>query len=114
MCTVQMLGGGASIVVLSVLRGEHVVMGTLPASSWLAPAHLVVFGSMPADSAIVYAIQCAHTALASSYVYVNTVVAVGLGALFAHEHVTARPVTGMAVMLAGVALVMVDSAHKAF
>lgn len=109
---VQMLGGGASLVVLSALRGEHVVLGAVPASSWLALAYLVVFGSIMAYSAIVYVIQHARPALATSYAYVNPVVAVGLGALFAGEHVTARLLTGMAVIMAGVALVMVGSTRK--
>ena len=45
---VQMLGGGASLVVMSALRGERLVASAVPASAWLALAYLVVFGSIVA------------------------------------------------------------------
>lgn len=109
---VQMLGGGVSLVIMSALRGEHIALYAVPASAWLALAYLVLFGSILAYSAIVYVIQHARPALATSYAYVNPVVAVGLGALFAGEAVTARLLTGMAVILAGVVLVMVGSARR--
>ena len=110
---VQMLGGGASLVVMSALRGERLVASAVPASAWLALAYLVVFGSIIAYSAFVYVINHSRPALATSYAYVNPVVAVGLGAAFAGEAVTWPLVAGMAVILAGVALVMVASGRKA-
>ena len=109
---VQMLGGGASLVVMSALRGERIVLHDVPMSAWLALAYLVVFGSILAYSAFVYVINHSRPALATSYAYVNPVVAVGLGAAFAGEAVTWPLVAGMAVILAGVALVMVGSARK--
>ena len=110
---VQMLGGGASLVVMSALRGERIVLHDVPMSAWLALAYLVVFGSIVAYSAFVYVINHSRPAVATSYAYVNPVVAVGLGAAFAGEAVTWPLVAGMAVILAGVALVMVASGRKA-
>ena len=110
---VQMLGGGASLVVMSALRGERIVLHDVPMSAWLALAYLVVFGSILAYSAFVYVINHSRPAVATSYAYVNPVVAVGLGAAFAGEAVTWPLVAGMAVILAGVALVMVASGRKA-
>ena len=52
-------------------------------------------------------------ALATSYAYVNPVVAVELGVLFAGETVSAPILAGMAVILAGVGLVMVGNARRA-
>jgi drug/metabolite transporter (DMT)-like permease len=49
---VQMLGGGVSLVFMSALRGERVVLEAVHASAWLALAYLVVFGSILAYSAI--------------------------------------------------------------
>ncbi len=109
---VQMLGGGASLVVMSALRGERLALATVPTSAWLALAYLVVFGSIVAYSAFVYVIHHSRPALATSYAYVNPVVAVGLGALFAGERVTAPLLAGMAIILAGVGLVMVGSTRK--
>ena len=109
---VQMLGGGASLVVMSTLRGEHFVASAVPMSAWIALAYLVVFGSIVAYTAFVYVIAHSRPALATSYAYVNPVVAVGLGVLFAGETVSAPILAGMAVILAGVGLVMVGNARR--
>ena len=109
---VQMLGGAASLVVMSTLRGERFVASTVPLSSWLALAYLVVFGSLVAYTAFVYVIGHSRPALATSYAYVNPVVAVGLGALFAGEAISGPIVAGMAVILAGVGLVMAGGARR--
>ena len=109
---VQMLGGGASLVAMSALRGEHFVAGAVPASAWIALAYLVVFGSIVAYTAFVYVIGHSRPALATSYAYVNPVVAVGLGALFAGETVSWPIAAGMMVILAGVGLVMIGNARR--
>ena len=109
---VQMLGGGTCLVAMSALRGEHLVVHDVPTSAWLALAYLIVFGSILAYSAFVYVINHSRPAMATSYAYVNPVVAVGLGALFAGEAVTWPIVAAMTVILAGVALVMAGSARK--
>ena len=110
---VQMLGGGASLVVMAALHGERFAPAAVPWSSWLALAYLVVFGSLVAYTAFVYVIGHARPALATSYAYVNPVVAVGLGALFAGETVSMPIVAGMAVILAGVGLVMLGGRRGA-
>ena len=109
---VQMLGGGASLVVMSALRGERFVASAVPASAWIALAYLVVFGSIVAYTAFVYVIAHSRPALATSYAYVNPVVAVGLGVLFAGETVSVPILAGMTVILAGVGLVMVGNARR--
>jgi len=109
---VQMLGGAASLVVMSTLRGERFVASAVPLSSWLALAYLVVFGSLVAYTAFVYVIGHSRPALATSYAYVNPVVAGGLGALFAGEAISGPIVAGMAVILAGVGLVMAGGARR--
>ena len=108
--SVQMLGGGACLVVMATLHGER-LPAQVPAHSWLALAYLIVFGSIVAYSAFVYVINHARPALATSYAYVNPVVAVGLGALFAGEQVTWPLVGAMTVILAGVAMVVLAHAR---
>lgn len=108
---VQMVGGGVFLFALSLLRGEHVA-GPVPAQSWFALLYLIVFGSILAYTAFVYVINHSRPALATSYAYVNPVVAVGLGAAFAAERVSGPQLLGMAVILAGVALVVIGHARK--
>ena len=110
---VQMLGGGASLVVMAALHGERLDVATVPLSSWLALAYLVVFGSIVAYTAFVYVIGHSRPALATSYAYVNPVVAVGLGVLFVGEAVSAPMLAGMAVILSGVGLLMIGSRRRA-
>lgn len=109
---VQMLGGGTSLVVMAALHGERVDVATVPLSAWLALAYLVVFGSIVAYTAFVYVIGHSRAALATSYAYVNPVVAVGLGVLFAGEKVSGPMLAGMTVILAGVGLVVIASARR--
>jgi drug/metabolite transporter (DMT)-like permease len=109
---VQMLGGGTSLVAMAALHGERLDVAAVPLSSWLALAYLVVFGSIVAYTAFVYVIGHSRPALATSYAYVNPVVAVGLGVLFAGETVSAPMLAGMAVILAGVGLVVVGNSRK--
>jgi drug/metabolite transporter (DMT)-like permease len=109
--SVQMLGGGACLLAMSALRGEQ-MPSHVPAHSWVALAYLIVFGSIVAYSAFVYVINHARPALATSYAYVNPIVAVALGALFAGERVTWPLVAAMAVILAGVALVVLSHARR--
>jgi drug/metabolite transporter (DMT)-like permease len=109
---VQMLGGGASLVVMAALHGERLDVAAVPLSSWLALAYLVVFGSIVAYTAFVYLIRHSRPALATSYAYVNPVVAVALGVLFAGETVSGPMLVGMAVILAGVGLVVFASSRR--
>lgn len=110
---VQMLGGGLSLVVMATLHGERFDPAAVPASSWWALAYLVVFGSLVAYTAFVYVIGHSRPALATSYAYVNPVVAVGLGALFVGETISAPILAGMAVILTGVGLVMAGARRRA-
>ena len=101
---VEMLAAGGILLLASVLTGERMpgVPGPRPL---LALAYLVVFGSIVAFSAYGYLLARVRPTLATSYAYVNPLVAVALGAGILGEPIT--PVTGlaMAVILAGVVLV---------
>jgi drug/metabolite transporter (DMT)-like permease len=108
---VQMVGGGVFLFAASLLRGEHLA-GPVPPHSWFALAYLIVFGSILAYTAFVYVINHSRPALATSYAYVNPVVAVGLGAAFAGERASGAQLLGMAVILAGVALVVLGHSRQ--
>lgn len=100
----QMLVGGIVMFAIALVSGERVThMPTWNALG--AMAFLVVFGSLVAFSAYGYLLRRVRPTLATSYAYVNPVVAVGLGALFAGEHITLLGVLAMFVILTGVALV---------
>jgi drug/metabolite transporter (DMT)-like permease len=101
---VQMLCGGLAVGLVGLLRGERLV--ALPGHRpLLAFAYLVVFGSMVSYSAFVYVLARTRPVLATSYAYVNPVVAVGLGVLFLGETVSPLALLALVLVLGGVGLV---------
>ena len=102
----QMLGGGAVLVMASVLHGDA-LPATLPSvRAALAMAFLVIFGSFVAYSAYLYLLKTVRPALATSYAFVNPLVAMLLGAWLAGESVGFYEGLALVVVLAGVLLVL--------
>lgn len=104
----EMLCGGAVLVVISLALGEHhEAIANWPAqtSAILAWLYLVVFGSLIAFSAYLYLLANASPAVATSYAFVNPLIAIFLGAFFAEERVTGGEWLACGVILAGVFLI---------
>lgn len=99
----EMLVGGAVLVVISLGLREPLPAPTVP--SLLAIGFLIVFGSLIAFSAYGYLLRNVRPALATSYAYVNPMVAVGLGILLDGEHITLLGLLAMLAIIAGVCLV---------
>lgn len=104
----EMLCGGAVLMVISLALGEQHQL----ASNWpfqpaavVAWLYLVVFGSLIAFSAYMYLLANAAPAVATSYAFVNPLIAIFLGAFFAGEHVTRGEWIACGVILAGVFLI---------
>jgi drug/metabolite transporter (DMT)-like permease len=102
----QMLAGGGLLLLASVAVGEHVPRA-VPVRPLLALAYLVVFGSWVGFTAYLYLLRHVRPAVATSYAYVNPVIAMALGVAFAGERITLSEWVAMPVILGGVALVMV-------
>ena len=101
---VQMLWAGFVLTLVGTLAGEWGGMG-LSARSAGALVYLVVFGSLVAYSAYMYAIQKLPISLVSTYSYVNPLVALALGWLVLSEPLGWREAGGALIILLGVALV---------
>lgn len=108
----QMLAGGALLLVAGAITGE--LRGVDPAAfstrSVLALGYLIVFGSLVGYSAYIWLLRVTTPALASTYAYVNPVVAVFLGWTLAGEALTPRIMLACAVIVGGVALITRASA----
>ena len=103
----QMLTGGLVLVVEGLLTGEAGRIGPqITTASILAIAYLVIFGSLVAFTAYAWLLRHAPLPLIGTYAFVNPVVAVGLGAIFLAEPVTPRMLVAAAVIVVGVALVI--------
>ena len=75
----QMLTGGAVLLAVALVRGEHLPVHAA-ASSWLALGYLIVFGSLIGFTAYSWLLRNARPVVATSYAYVNPVLAVLIGA----------------------------------
>ena len=72
---------------------------------WLAVSYLAVFGSIVAFSSYMYLLKHVRPAAATSYAYVNPVVAVLLGIAFAGERIGAEECLAMGVIVGAVVLI---------
>jgi drug/metabolite transporter (DMT)-like permease len=100
----QMLCGGAALMLLSLFRGEpaHFHFAQVSTLSWLSLLYLIVFGSWIAYSAYVWLLKVSTPARVATYAYVNPVIAVLLGHLMLGEALDMRALWAAAVILAGV------------
>ncbi len=101
----EMLCGGAVLMLMSALHGETMAWPPQPlaVAAWL---YLVVFGSLIAFNAYMLLLARAPAGLASSYTFVNPVIAMLLGVTFAGEHVSRFEWAAVSVVLAGVLLLL--------
>ncbi len=99
----EMLAGGTLLLLLGAVRGEQLA-GAPPIAAWLGLAYLIVFGSIIAFSAYMYLLDNVRPALATSYAYVNPVVAVALGLTLGAESITAAGLLALPLILVGVGL----------
>jgi drug/metabolite transporter (DMT)-like permease len=104
----QMLAGGAALLVLSAATGEFASfhLGQVSLGAWLALAYLVGPGSIVALSAYSVAVRTLPTPTVATYAYVNPVVAVFLGTTFLGEAVTPGMLLGGGLIVVAVALVV--------
>lgn len=110
----QMIGGGASLLLVSVLLGEPAQFdpGAVSAVSLVGFLYLLVFGSMVAISAYVWLLQNASASRVSTYAFVNPAVAIFLGWLLADEEINLHIMLGAGIILAGVFLVIRSSVRN--
>ncbi len=109
---VQMLTGGAAMGVVAAALGER--MHSAPSSNAiLASIYLVTFGSLIGFTAYSYLLKHTRPVVATSYAYVNPVIAVLLGVTIAGEHFDVASAIGGSIILAAIILVGLSRAKPA-
>jgi drug/metabolite transporter (DMT)-like permease len=105
--SLEMLVGGAALVVVGTLLGEwgRVDLAAVSTRSLLGLGYLIVFGSLVAYSAYTWLLRVAPTPLVSTYAYVNPLVAVFMGYIFASEPLTPRVLGAAVIILSSVVLI---------
>ena len=100
----EMLCGGVVLLLLALLTHEAPPAWPIPAAPAAAWLYLVVFGSLVAFSSYMYLLAHASAALATSYAFVNPVIALLLGMAIGGERVTPAEWLATCVVLTGVVL----------
>ncbi|HWO88746.1 MAG TPA: EamA family transporter [Gemmatimonadales bacterium] len=105
----NMLAGSALLYAAGVVTGEpaRLDVSQVSAVSVAALLYLVVFGAVVGFTAYLWLLKNTSLALASTYAYVNPVVAVVLGWSIAGEEISLRVLAAAVVILSGVVLITV-------
>jgi drug/metabolite transporter (DMT)-like permease len=111
--TYELLSGGVILTCIGVVVGERVELSAISGRSWAGWIFLVTAGSVIAFSSFTWLINNAPISLASTYAYVNPMVAVLLGLLLYSEALTSDVVVGLTVVLGGVILVVTGESVRA-
>lgn len=101
----QMVMAGVAFMVISIASGEPILAPTPRAIGALI--YLITFGSLIGYTAYGYLLSKVRTTLATSYAYVNPIVAILLGVGLAGESITWLGIGAMVVILASVAMLAV-------
>jgi len=103
-----LLCGGAFLALLGILRGEIGAFdpSAVSAKSVIATVYLFIFGSIVGFTAYLWLLRATTASRASTYAYVNPIVAVFLGWALADEPLTRRVFLASAVIVGAVALII--------
>jgi drug/metabolite transporter (DMT)-like permease len=103
----QMIAGGALLLLTGVVRGEatQVNFERVSWTSILALTYLTFFGSLVAFTAYGWLLKNVAPAVSATYAYINPVVAVFLGWLIASEPLTISMLVAAGIIVASVALI---------
>lgn len=103
----EMLAGGAGLVLLGTLSGEwgRLHLASISVPSLLGLAYLILFGSLVGFASYTWLLKVAPIALVSTYAYVNPLIAVFIGNLFLKEPLTPRILLATLIIISAVALI---------
>jgi len=106
----QMLSAGIMFIPISMSSSEwkDFHWSSVSTNSWLALTYLITFGSLIGFSAYTWLLKVRPAVQVSTHGYVNPVVAVLLGTLLGHEHMTGLQLTGLVVILTSVLLLNLE------
>jgi drug/metabolite transporter (DMT)-like permease len=101
----QMLIAGVLMLIVCGITGKFINLAEAEPSSLYALGYLIVFGSLVAYTAFVFAISKLPPTQVSIYAYINPIVAVVLGWILLSEKMNLMMIVGTLITLSGVYLV---------
>ena len=110
----EMLMGSLGLILISALTGElaHFQISTVSIKSMLGLLYLITFGSLIGFTSYAWLLRNAPISLISTYPYVNPIVAVFLGSIFAGEKITARVSIAALVIVGSIVMVNLAASPK--
>lgn len=109
----EMLMGSLGLFLVSLVKGEFLQFHILKVStsSLVGLGYLITFGSLLGFTSYAWLLRNAPVSLISTYAYVNPIVAVFLGSLFAQEKLNLRIVVAAVIIVGSVVLVNLTQKH---
>jgi drug/metabolite transporter (DMT)-like permease len=103
----EMLGGGALLMIVGVLSGEFAQLDihAISKASAIGLLYLVTFGSLLGFTSYIWLLDKVSPARLGTYAYVNPLVAVMLGWAIAGERLSIRTGVAAAIVICAVALI---------
>jgi drug/metabolite transporter (DMT)-like permease len=103
----SLLAGSLQLLLAGTVLGEYrrLSVASVTMRSWLSLAYLILFGSVVAFTAYNWLLEHYSPTLVATHTYVNPIVAVVLGWLFAGEAVTLNVLLSTAMVIGAVMLV---------
>lgn len=111
---VEMLTGGVLLSLLGLCLGElpRLQLERMSSQSLLAFGYLIIFGSLVGYSAYIYLLEHTKPALATSYAFVNPLVAVVLGWALRAEPITLPMLAGGGLIILAVVLITIEKSRR--
>jgi len=109
----EMIAGGVLLSIAGAAGGElgHVHLGNVSVASVAAFVYLVLIGSLVGYVAYIWLLHHVSVTAASTYAFVNPVVAVALGAIVLGEQVTLLTVVAAAFIIGAVVLLLIGQSR---
>jgi drug/metabolite transporter (DMT)-like permease len=106
----ELIFGGTLVLITSIIIGEpsQFQLNQVTLKSFLGLLYLIIFGSVIAFSAYIWLLGHTSVTRISTHTYVNPVIAVFLGWLFANEQITAALLIATIFIIISVYLVLSD------
>lgn len=104
---VGLTAAGLALVLVALPAGDFARWhaAATPLSAWAALGYLAVFGSVLGFTAYLYLLRHVAPSVVATYAFVNPIVAMALGVVFAGETLTPRTLTAAAIVLLAVLLI---------
>jgi drug/metabolite transporter (DMT)-like permease len=112
--SMQMLTGGVMLVIAGTIKGEWSVLefDEVSTKSGLALVYLTLFGSLVGFTAYSWLLGVVSPSLASTYAYVNPVVALFLGWSLGGENITVPMLLASAIIILSVVIITLSKPAK--